>query len=74
MPLWLDHIEVRHHNHVFVFEVVAMEDIAAAMPVEPHDDACRFGGAQVDGVLPPTVERSGPPVPRPKTWKGERWR
>ncbi len=53
-------VEVAHHGHVLVFQVVAVEDVPAGVVVESRDDGRLLGGAQVDGVLPAVVVRSRP--------------
>ena len=53
----LDDVEVGHHRHVLVLEVVAVEDVAPAIAGEPRDDLGFLFGPQVDGVLPAYVIR-----------------
>src|SRR5512133_283377 len=57
----LDDVEVGHHRHVLVLEVVAVEDVAPAIAGEPRDDLGFLFGPQVDGVLPADVIRPRPP-------------
>lgn len=57
----LDDIEVGHHRHVLVLEVVAVEDVAPAIAGEPRDDLGFLVGPQVDGVLPAGVVGSWRP-------------
>src|SRR5919107_1497833 len=54
-----DHFEVGHHHHVFVLEVVAVEDVLAAVAGEAGRDAHVIPRAHKDGVLPTDVPRSG---------------
>ena len=39
-----DDLEVRHHHHVFVLEVVAVKDILAAVAIEAHGEPYLFVG------------------------------
>jgi hypothetical protein len=64
--------EVGHHGHVFVFEVVAVEDVFAGVAVESDGDGRFFCGAQVDGVFQPASKVPGPLMPRESTWNGFR--
>ena len=41
------HFEVAHHAHVFVFQIVAMENVSAAVAVETHQQAGSLAGAQI---------------------------
>src|SRR5882672_7061767 len=52
-----DDFEVRHHRHVFVLEIVAVEDVAALKAVKANDDPRDPAGAEIERVLPPTVSR-----------------
>src|SRR5215208_5240687 len=50
-----DYLEVRHHHHVLVFEVVAVEDVAAPVAVETDEHTRLFARGQVHGVFPTGV-------------------
>src|SRR3712207_5429294 len=55
-----DHLKVGHHHHVLVFEVVAVEDVLAAVTGEASCDTHIVSSTHKDGVLPTYVPRSGP--------------
>ena len=67
--------EVRHHRHVLVLEVVAVEDVPPGVAVEPGDDlrGLRRGS---DRWCPSSRGRPRPglPPPRRSTWNGARCR
>src|SRR5215210_431592 len=48
-------LEVGHHHHVLVFEVVAVEDVAAPVAVETDEHTRLLTRGQVHGVLPSGV-------------------
>lgn len=50
-------LEVAHHGHVLVFEVVAVEHVSALVAGEPDEDFRDFVGAYVHGVASKAVER-----------------
>ena len=50
-----DHVDVGHHGHVLVFEVVAVHHVAATEAREPDQHLHDLEGAEVDGVLPAGV-------------------
>src|SRR5918995_5208859 len=50
-------LEVGHHHHVLVFEVVAVEDVAAPVAVETDEHTRLLARGQVHGVLPSGVGR-----------------
>src|SRR5829696_5007806 len=50
-----DDLEVGHHHHVLMFEVVAVEDVAAPVAVETDEHTRLFARGQVHGVLPAGV-------------------
>lgn len=52
---WSDDSEVVHHRHVFVFEVAAVEDVFAAVPLELDEDVDVAAPVCVDSVLPAMV-------------------
>ncbi len=55
--------EVAHHGHVFVFEVVAVEDVAPSEAVESDGNRGVFEGSQIDRVFPAAVVGAGPAQP-----------
>jgi hypothetical protein len=60
-----DHLEVGHHRHILVFEVVAVEDVLSPVGTEAGDHPHLFAPVQVDAVFPPrVVRRRFAPVPR----------
>src|SRR5215211_988167 len=50
-----DYLEVGHHHHVLVFEVVAVEDVAAPVAVETDEHTRLLARGQVNGILPACV-------------------
>src|SRR5215203_6579017 len=50
-----DYLEVGHHHHVLVFEVVAVEDVAAPVAIETDEHTRLLARGQVHGVLPARV-------------------
>src|SRR3954453_1101536 len=46
-----DDLEVAHHAHVFVFEVVAVQDVSPAVGAEAGDHGGLFGWAKVEDVF-----------------------
>ena len=49
---YLYHLEVTHHRHVLMFQVVAVENISAPVSVELDQDARCLAGKHIDGILP----------------------
>jgi hypothetical protein len=54
-----DRLERGHHGHVFVFEVVAVDEVAAGIVGEADGDLDVFGGREIDGVFPAGVGGGG---------------
>src|SRR5919112_2045422 len=54
-PEALHDLKVGHHHHVLVFEVVAVEDVAAPVALEADEHARLLARGEVDGVLPAGV-------------------
>jgi hypothetical protein len=48
-----DDFEVRHHRHVLVFQIVAVDDVAALAAVKANDEPRDPAGAEIGRVLPP---------------------
>jgi hypothetical protein len=53
------YLERPHHLVVFVFEDVAVPDVAAGLSVEGNSDAGDHGGVGADGVFPSHLFRGG---------------
>src|SRR5215212_3134409 len=58
-PDALHDLEVGHHHHVLVFQVVAVEDVAAPVAVETNKHARLLARGQVHGVFPTGVRGQG---------------
>src|SRR5699024_9102185 len=52
-------LEVGHHHHVLVLQVVAVHDVLARIVGEPDGDFDDLARSNVDGVLPALVVRAG---------------
>src|SRR5215207_1876105 len=50
-----DDFEVGHHHHILMFEVVAVEDVAAPVAVETDEHTRLLARGQVYSILPPSV-------------------
>src|SRR5215204_3601321 len=50
-----DDLEVGHHHHVLMFEVVAVEDVAAPVAVETDEHTRLLARGKIHGVLPAGV-------------------
>src|SRR5579871_409403 len=59
-----NHLEVSHHTHVFVLQIMAMKDIAAAIARESHQDRSRLSRSEIDRIFPSHIVWSGPPAMR----------
>src|SRR5699024_3297896 len=53
-------LEIAHHHHVFVLQVVAVEDILAFIAVEAGDDPSLLSWTEIESVFPPAVEPADP--------------
>src|SRR5579864_2539334 len=47
-----------------MLEIMAMEDVAAAVAAKRNQDACRLAGTEVDGIFPSRIVDSGPAAVR----------
>src|ERR1700722_14070778 len=55
-----DDLEVSHHTHIFVLQVVAMENVASAITRKSNQDVRGLSGAEVDGVFPTLIVGTRP--------------
>src|SRR5262245_55539492 len=50
-----DHIDARHHAVIFMFQIVAMQQIPAAITAPAHNDVDGFIAINGDSVFPSTL-------------------
>src|SRR5580658_4824134 len=55
----LDQLEISHHAHVLVFEVVTMKNIASAITRKSNQNVRGLSGAHIDRVFPACIIRTG---------------
>src|ERR1700730_8695431 len=56
----LDDLEVSHHTHVLVLQVVAMENVASAITRKSNQDVRGLSGTEIDGVFPTLIVGTRP--------------
>src|SRR4051794_12214505 len=50
-----DDLEVSHHTHVLVLQVVAMENVASSISGKSNQDVRGLSRTEIDGVLPTLI-------------------
>src|SRR5215208_3057669 len=58
-----NYLEVGHHSHVLVLELVAVHEVEPPIPLEADEDLDGLAVLEEDSVLPPLLPGEEPPAP-----------